>query len=457
MLVPGVSLGKSAAKVFDPDLWRACFRSERTAFRGLAASSVLASCHRRLCELEKLPRYAWRDGTLQVSRSGDPRPMPLLPFADQALRLMDAAGVGSEGATLFTTEGGAPMPPGNLREQIVGFGRRHGIAENLPSNLLATFREAVGGGEIADGLFGRAAPVFDIEEERAFLEACHPLMSIVLPSVTDPAFDTPVARALACTSRRELDEEARERVRLAEFPELYEAWTERKLDATHFSMYLGLDNVARWIRRYREKGVAGLKQKLPSPNRKKAFIVDLRRKRGHHESEAAFRKHLDTEHGIVVSESWLSKVLAKAGVLGLRIAQKEWREKVVEIFKIHAPVRDARKFWKEVLCDEHGYPYTLYCARATVAAAGLEFSVPARDPARVEERRRLVLKLYKLHAPVRRLDVFLEMLREKHGVKMELKRLREILDEAGLRPKQAKKFSKPRKAAKRAARVPSAN
>jgi transposase len=205
-------------------------------------------------------------------------------------------------------------------------------------------------------------------------------------------------------------------------------------------MYLGLDNVHRWIRRYRKRGRKGLLQKRRSPNRMKAFIVDLRRQRGCEESEAAFRRHLESEHDIVVSESWLAKVLAEAKLTSrLRLGQKAWREKVVEIYRLHAPVANFSRFWRDVLQEGHDYPYTIFCARNSVEAAGFALIVPGRDPSSIEERRRLVIRLYKLHSPVPRIDVFLEMLRRKHGVAMTLKALRDVLDEAGLRPKQIHK------------------
>ena len=441
MLAPGIPLNRAASRTtFDPERWQEALACERTAFRGLAASALLAATGRALCEIEMLPRAAWRDGGLVLKRWAEARSLPLLPFAQDALRLMDAAGVGSEGEALFTTESGNRIPKGNLLMQINAFGRHHRIAENLASNLRATFVDAVGDGLMADNLAGRKAPSFDMEEERAFLEAHHPLARMTLPAVPAPEPDTPLARALACRVRRDLDEEARERVRLAEFPELYDAWLDGKLDAKRFSMYLGLDNVHRWIRSYRKSGRKGLLQKHPSPARKKAFIVDLRRQRGCEESEAAFRRHLESEHDIVVSESWLAKVLAEAKLTSrLRLSHKAWREKVVEIYRLHAPVVNFSRFWRDVLRDGHGYPYTVGCARDSVEAAGFALVAPGRDPASMEERRRLVIRLFKLHSPVPRLDVFLGMLREKHSVAMTLKALRDTLDEAGLRPKQIRK------------------
>jgi transposase len=439
MLVPSVPPSiKILHEIFDPELWIKHFRCEHTAFRGLAASCLIATCQLSVARVERIKRSELKDGALLVARRTGIRPIPLLPIAQQALRLQDSASNVAESEALFTSSRGHPIPRGNLLMQILRLGRQAGLAENLPTNLLAVFRDTIGDGPIAEYLRGRRAPAFSFEEQRAYLQSVHPMASMSLPAVVRPSLDTALGRALACKVRRKLDEQQREQVRLEDFAELHRAWRDHKLDAKRFAMYLGVDCVFRWVRRYEARGVDGLKQKTLSPNRYQAKILKLRAARGLAESQAAFRRFLAAKHGITVSESWLARLLDEAGLLGTRGA-KAWNKKVVRIFHQQAPVTNAFAFWR-MLRDQHGYPYTVSPVRKAIKNAGLRFETHRKNNNLKLEREKLIIKLYREHQPVKHLSVFLDTIREKHGVKIELRGLRDILHDAGLRQKQQMKI-----------------
>ena len=437
MLVPGVPLGPEQAEVvFDPDRWLASCSLARTAYRGLAASTLIACCHVRSSAMEGLPGTAWdeKHRILAVTTAIRPeRQIPLLPLPQWALGLMREHADPPDAATLFATANGRPMPHGNLIGQLITFGRRNGIAENLPSNLAATFRDCIGEGPIAAALLGLAckAGTIELEEQRRHLQRVHPLAEF-RAKTTAPrpnANERLIARAAACTHRRTLDKGQREAARLAEFPVLYEGWKTRKLSAKQFAMHLGLDNVHRWIRRYRKDGVEGLKH-APTPVRYRDQILAMRIARGEKESVALFHGHL-REQGIHVSEPWLARTLENSPVPHKRIVDAKWRRTVVEIFIANEPVRNATAFWR-LLRDKHGYPYTRFTAIKSIEDAGHQFTSRRMSKGRADlVKREKVARLYRLHFPIGQ-DKFLAFLRRVHDISMTGATLCDVLDEVGV-------------------------